>query len=54
MNKLQEAGVILITSVLVIGSLFIALKSPKVEAVFLDLAKIGVGGYLGYSINRKE
>lgn len=51
MNKLAGVGIPLIVLILVGGSLALAIIDRSSSAAFLDLAKIGVGGYLGYSMN---
>lgn len=50
MNKLSEFSLSITIWLLVGGSLALAINDTSVRGVFLDLAKIGVGGYLGYSM----
>lgn len=43
----------LVVLILVCGVLYLALIDPSFREVFGDLAKIGVGGYLGQLIPRE-
>ena len=44
----------LIVLILVCGVLYLALIDPSFRIVFGDLAKVGVGGYLGQLIPRDD
>jgi len=44
----------LIVLILVCGVLYLALIDPSFREVFGDLAKVGVGGYLGQLVPREE
>lgn len=44
----------LIVLILVIGSLYLAVADRSFRSAFADLAKIGIGGYLGQLIPRKD
>lgn len=49
----RDWGITITILILVGGSLALAHNDPSARAAFLDLAKIGVGGYLGYSMPRR-
>lgn len=44
----------LVVLVLVGGTLYLAITDPAFRGVFADLAKVGVGGYLGQLVPRED
>lgn len=52
LSRLSTRSVVVL--VLVSGTLYLAITDPAFRGVFADLAKIGVGGYLGQLVPRNE
>lgn len=50
----RDWGITVAVLLLVGGSLALSYIDANARGAFLDLAKIGVGGYLGYSMPRRE
>lgn len=50
----RDWGITIAVWILVGGSLALSFVDAGARGAFLDLAKIGVGGYLGYSMPRRE
>lgn len=44
----------LVVLILVGGTLYLAVTQPSFRGVFGDLAKVGVGGYLGQLVPREK
>jgi hypothetical protein len=52
LNKINARSSI--ACLLVIGSLLLAIRDKNFRSIFGDLAKVGVGGYLGQLAPEKE
>lgn len=51
-NSVRDSVLASVVVVLVCGSLVIAILDPSSRSAFIDLAKVGVAGYLGWMMPR--
>ena len=49
----KEGFLTLVVLILVVGSLILAVMDENFRPAFADLAKVGVGGYIGWMIPRQ-
>ncbi|MGD1875229.1 MAG: hypothetical protein ACFB02_19520 [Mastigocoleus sp.] len=49
-NRFKDIILAVIVSTLVAGSLILAIIDENYRSTFVDLAKVGVGGYIGLTI----
>ncbi len=53
-NKLKDIVLAAIVSTLVAGSLILAIIDEQYRSNFVDLAKVGIGGYIGLTIPKSQ
>jgi hypothetical protein len=53
-NKLKDIVLAAVVSTLVGGSLALAIIDENYRSTFVDLAKVGVGGYIGLTIPKSQ
>ncbi|MBD2165222.1 hypothetical protein H6G64_05960 [Calothrix sp. FACHB-156] len=53
-NKLKDIVLAGVISTLVGGSLVLAIIDENYRSTFIDLAKVGVGGYIGLTIPKSQ
>jgi hypothetical protein len=53
-NKLKDIVLASVVSTLVGGSLVLAIIDENYRSTFIDLAKVGVGGYIGLTIPKSQ
>ncbi|QIR35482.1 hypothetical protein HCG51_01100 [Tolypothrix sp. PCC 7910] len=53
-NKLKDMVLAGVISTLVGGSLVLAIIDENYRSTFIDLAKVGVGGYIGLTIPKSQ
>ncbi|MCG6135137.1 MAG: hypothetical protein MET45_10800 [Nostoc sp. LLA-1] len=53
-NKLKDIVLALVVITLVGGSLILAIIDENYRSTFVDLAKVGVGGYIGLTIPKSQ
>ncbi len=49
-NNLKDLVLASVVSILVLGSLALAIIDENYRSTFVDLAKVGIGGYIGITI----
>ena len=52
--KLKDVVLAIVASILVGGSLILAIIDKDYRSSFVDLAKVGVGGYIGLTIPKSQ
>lgn len=53
-TKLKDIVLAVVASTLVGGSLILAIIDKDYRSPFIDLAKVGVGGYIGLTIPKSQ
>ncbi|MBD2437686.1 hypothetical protein [Nostoc sp. FACHB-110] len=53
-NKLKDTVLAVVVITLVGGSLALAIMDENYRSTFVDLAKVGVGGYIGLTIPKSQ
>ena len=53
-NRLKDVVLAGVVSILVFGSLVLAIIDEEYRSTFVDLAKVGVGGYIGLTIPKSQ
>mgnify|MGYP001081106648 CR=1 FL=1 len=52
--KIKDLVVVCVVATLVGGSLILAVIDKDYRSAFIDLAQVGVGGYIGLTIPKKQ
>lgn len=53
-NRLKDVVLAGVVSILVFGSLTLAIIDEQYRSNFVDLAKVGIGGYIGLTIPKSQ